>query len=264
MHEIPGEQFERVLPLLAGGDWRPVLPEAVCERINPGRVFVDRADAPSSAWIWLACGYFYLCGQPPADAAQSLADQMNADLVQAWAAVGERGLVLAPLSAGWQAVLEGFLAGKHYAPIYRREYRLNPGRFRPSAAPPGFRLRRMDADLLARLGGMTTWRSPADFLAHGLGFCLLDGEEIAAHCASVFASRTRVEIDVHTAEGCRRRGLAHAAASALVKACLEEGREPNWECFWNNEPSNALAGSLGFEKCADHAAFYWEPENKQG
>ncbi len=263
MQEIEIQKFENVLPLLAADDWRPVLPEAVCEGYNPGRVFVDRPDAPASAWVWLPCGYFYLYGQPPANAPRTLADSLNADLVPAWTRAGETGLVLVPRSAGWQSVLEGFLAGKGYARIYRREYRLVPRRFTPSAAPAGFKLRRMDVELVERLGGMPSWRSTEEFLARGLGFCLMDGDEIAGYSASVFATRTRVEIDVHTVARLRRRGLAHAAASALVKACREEGREPNWECFWNNEPSNALAGSLGFEKCADHAVFYWEPENIQ-
>jgi GNAT superfamily N-acetyltransferase len=260
MQEIRQEQFYRVLPLLAGADWRPVVPQAVCEGFNPGRVLVDEPDMPTGALIWLSCGYFYLCGQPPLHAAQELADLMNGDFVPAWAAAGENGLVLAPLSSKWQAVLEGFLAGKRYAHIYRRVYRLNTRNYAVVDAPQGFELRRMDAGLLERLGGIPTWQSTEDFLAHGLGFCLLQGDEIVAHCASVFATQERVEIDVHTSEAFRRRGLAQAAASALIKACLESGREPNWECFWNNEASNGLAARLGFEKCADHDIFYWEPE----
>jgi RimJ/RimL family protein N-acetyltransferase len=118
----------------------------------------------------------------------------------------------------------------------------------------------VDAALAARLGGMPSWRSPEAFLAHGVGYCLLQAEEIVAHCTSVFVTRSQVEIDVQTGEAFRRRGLAHAAASALIAACLKGGREPNWECFWNNESSNALAASLGFVKSGDHGVFYWEPE----
>lgn len=259
MQEIQPDHFHRVLPLLAGA-WRPVVPQAVCEGYNPGRVFVDRPGAPTCAWIWLSCGYFYLCGQPQPDASQHLADRMNADFVPAWQAAGERGPVLAPLTPGWQAVLEGFLAGKRHARIFRRSHRLDRERFVPSPAPRGFELRRMDGELVERMGGAPSWGSARDFLANGLGYCLLQGETIAAFCSSVFASRTRLEIDVQTAEPFRRRGLARAAASAFVTACLESNREPNWECFWDNEPSNALAAGLGFTKEVDHPVFYWEPE----
>lgn len=264
MQEIAANQFHSVIPLLAATDWQPVAPQVVCDGANPGRVFVDQTGLPASALVWLSCGYLYLYGQPPANADWILPDLMNAIFVPAWAEAGEDGLVLAPLSAGWQAVLEGFLAGKRYARVYRRAFRLERRRFVPSVAPQGFRVQRLDAGLVERLGGMGTWRSTPEFLANGFGFCVLHGDEIAAHCATVFASRTRVEIDVKTDERFRQRGLARAAASALISACLEEGREPNWECFWNNEPSNALAASLGFEKCADHPAFYWAPGKRQG
>lgn len=260
MQEIVAEQFQCVLPLLAQAAWQPVVPRAVCEGFNPGRVFVDRTHAPTAALIWLPCGYFYLCGQPPALADQTLADRMRDDFVPAWRAAGERGLVLAALSPGWQDVLEGFMAGKRHARIYRRAFTLDVPRFEPSPPPQGFRLRRVDAALAARLGGMPSWRSPEAFLAHGVGYCLLQEEEIVAHCTSVFVTRSQVEIDVQTGEAFRRRGLAHAAASALIAACLKGGREPNWECFWNNESSNALAASLGFVKSGDHGVFYWEPE----
>jgi hypothetical protein len=32
----------------------------------------------------------------------------------------------------------------------------------------------------------------------------------------------------------------------------------NWECFWDNGPSSALAGKLGFSPLQDYPVYYWE------
>ena len=68
----------------------------------------------------------------------------------------------------------------------------------------------------------------------------------------------RCEIDIHTKEKYRRRGLAHYAASAFIEECLARGLRPNWECWWDNEPSVSLAKKLGFEPISDHPVFLVE------
>jgi RimJ/RimL family protein N-acetyltransferase len=97
-----------------------------------------------------------------------------------------------------------------------------------------------------------------DFLTHGIGFALLQGDQVASACTSVFASQTHVEIDVHTDEKFQHRGFAQLTASALIEACLQRGKTPNWECFWDNEASSALAGKLGFSPRSDYPVYYWE------
>lgn len=87
---------------------------------------------------------------------------------------------------------------------------------------------------------------------------LLDDNEIVSVCMSVFASQERMEIDVHTAENYRRRGFAALTAAAFIEACLQRGKQPNWECFWDNQPSVALAGELGFCALPDFPVYYWQ------
>ncbi len=265
MRELDKGSYVAVLPLLAEA-WQTVVPHAVCEGHQPGRVFATGGARPAGAWIWLSCGYLFLAGEPQDPPPHAAASRLLTEtLWPAWQASGESGLVLIPFSAAWEAALLAILQEQPYERIYRRPFVLNRSKFAAhgdwaACIPAGLAMRRVDETLAARLGGMPTWASTGDFLRKGIGYCLLAGEEIACSCTTVFASTTAVEIDVHTAEPYRRQGLASLAAAALIEDCLRGGRRPNWECFWDNEASCALAARLGFEVQDDYPVYYWEPE----
>jgi RimJ/RimL family protein N-acetyltransferase len=116
----------------------------------------------------------------------------------------------------------------------------------------------VDKSLVENAGVLGSWASPDDFMAHGIGYALMDGERIASVCTSVFASSTHVEIDVHTEDEYRRRGFACMTASALIEECLWQGMQPNGECFWENQEYTALALKLGFEHLAYYPVYFWE------
>jgi RimJ/RimL family protein N-acetyltransferase len=80
----------------------------------------------------------------------------------------------------------------------------------------------------------------------------LKDNEIACECSSVFIGGGAVEINIHTNEKYRRQGLAAIAATAFISECLDRGLHPNWECWWDNQPSISLAQKLGFEPVKDH------------
>jgi GNAT superfamily N-acetyltransferase len=147
--------------------------------------------------------------------------------------------------------------------IYRRPFQFDIAQFKrlghwQDALPAGFQLRRMDAHLTGRIGAPPGWTSPEAFLEHGLGVVLLEGDEIVSLCTSVFASQEYMEIDIHTEDKYQRQGFAVLTASAFIEECLRLGKQPNWECFWENEASTSLAKKLGFQAEADYPVYYWE------
>lgn len=264
MDELSFPQFSLFEPLLDGLP-NPVLPRGVVEGFNPGRVFVDDRSQPRAGLVWLACGYLYLAGDPARVDPAGLENLLNGDLAPAWRAGGETGYILVPGTPGWVGCLEGLLGEQPHAHIFRRAFTFNPEGFAaladwPERIPDGFELRRVDSALVERLGGLGTWASPADFLARGLGFVILRGDTIASACTSVFGCSSGLEIDVHTEEAFRGQGLATLTVAAFIDTCLMSGRLPNWECFWDNAPSAALAGKLGFKMKEDYPVVYWEPE----
>jgi GNAT superfamily N-acetyltransferase len=263
MIELMPPEFTRALPLLAGIR-QAVLPYAICEGINPGRVFVDRTENPRTALIWSPVGYYLLCGDPALAEELSPISRVLSDIfIPASQAAGESGFILIPSDEAWKEHLPALLPGREVIEIYRRPFTFDPVRFAAlgdwrDRIPPDFRLQPIDAALAEQVGVLASWASLEDFLAHGVGFALLHGAEIASACTSVFASRTHIEIDVHTEEKFQRRGFAQLTARALIEACLQRGKEPNWECFWENEASTALAGKLSFSALPDYPVYYWE------
>jgi RimJ/RimL family protein N-acetyltransferase len=157
------------------------------------------------------------------------------------------------------------ILGDHQAiEIFRRQFAFNPEKFAQQSnqkklVPAGFKLHPIDQALLDKFGtDRFPWESPRVFLEKGFGFWLLAGEEIACECSSAFIGGRAAETNIHTEEKYQRRGLATAAASAFIVECLARGLRPNWECWWENKPSVALAQKLGFEPIRDHPVFLVE------
>lgn len=262
MKELVGGQFERAVPLFKNCK-QSVLPMAVCQGYNPGRIFVDQAEDPKTVLLTTLAGYYFLAGaRPRKNDGREIARILVEQILPAALAEGENGFLLVP-PAGWEDLLPILLPSRNPSRIYRRTFAFNPARFADlppwrERIPAGFHLRRLEKEAAQELGGMACWRSVEDFLRKGIGFGLFDGEVMASVCYSVFASREAVELDIKTEEKYRRQGLATLAASAFIEECLQLGKRPNWECFWDNEASARLAESLGYARGEDYPVYFWE------
>ena len=263
MIELTSSEYGEILPLLKEFPQR-VLPYAICQGINPGRVFADRGSNPRVALIWTMVGYFFLAGDPAQASDLSEIRRVLLEIfLPASQAGGEDSFILIPSSPAWSECLAEILPGQALDEIYRRPFAFDPQRFAAAGdwhrrIPLGLHLHRVDAGLAQRLNVLASWASIDDFLRFGLGFAILDGDKIASACTSVLASRQKMEIDVHTAEAYRGQGLATICASAFIAACLQRGTQPNWECFWDNEASSHLALKLGFTPLPDYPVYYME------
>ena len=263
MIELAQDDFFLVIPLLSGIGQR-VLPHAVCEGINPGRVFVDQRDDPKLALIWTPVGYYFLCGDPTSCFEDNLfSDTITRIFIPASLETGENCLILITSSQTWKEHLSTLLPGREIIQIYRRPFEFDIKAFHSTGnwraqIPESMHLVSMDAKLAEKTGVLASWATLDDFLAYGLGFALVKDEEIICTCTSVFANQKMLEIDVHTVEEHQRKGYATLTASALIEECVRRGKEPNWECFWDNELSASLANHLGFFALPDYPVFFWE------
>jgi RimJ/RimL family protein N-acetyltransferase len=268
MIELSRHEFSQARAL-AGELNQAVLPAAVLEGINPGWVFADRVQSPRLVMIGLPCGYVFIGGDPPeASMLAELSQILDEEIVPRSTAAGNIGFVLSLPSPAWDTALPELLGERHAVPVFRRTFHLDEARFAQveaslPALPPGYSLGQIDAAALAAYPALAEeiaegWAANEDFLAHGLGVYITQHGSLASYCIAPFASSQAVEIAVATQEGQRRKGLARQAAAAFLRLCLDAGLRPNWECFWDNAPSTALAISLGFEVARDYPIFYWE------
>ena len=263
MIELAPYEYASAIPLMSGIK-QAVVPYAVCEGFNPGRVFVDRRENPQIALIWIGAGWFFLGGEPTqARDLASISRLLTGSCITTAQTQEEIGLILVTSTQAWKDYLPRLLPERKVIEIYRRTFSFDPARFAArgdwrSHIPPGFELQPICATTAEQTGVPACWASIDEFLAHGIGYILVEGNHIFSICKSAFTSREKIEIEIQTDEGCRRRGYATLTASALIEECLRRGKKPNWECFWDNEPSSTLAGKLGYKFIEDYPVYYWE------
>jgi RimJ/RimL family protein N-acetyltransferase len=118
--------------------------------------------------------------------------------------------------------------------------------------PAGFEIRAIDRPLLERC----EWRSEMEFycgsldnfLANGIGTCLMRGDDIIVEAYASSLGGGRAEIGAVTRAAYRGQGYAPIACAYLIEACEERGCQPNWSCDIDNEASIRVARKLGFRQ----------------
>ncbi len=266
MKHLSRNAFHRIAPLFAG--MPPSVPlDGVLDGLHLGRIFVDDVEAPASALVWTRWGYHFLGGEPANTVFnQTLRPLIEETLLPASRAMGEPDMLLTVHPPAWKEALPRIVPDHPPVEIFRRTFRLDPEVFRARhgdwrvRVPNGAAVRRIDLGLASDLRRYieVTWPSLEDFMARGLGYVLIAEGSPVCICSAAFVARGRVEIGIKTETAYRRRGFGLLTASAMVEACLTEGLEPHWECFWDNTPSVKLAERLGFERVADTPIYYWE------
>jgi len=220
-----------------------------------GRVFADDAADPHVLAVRQG-PFWYLAGEAGHPAA--------GDLV---AAIPPFSLVM-PSSPAWIALLERRL-GDRLEAVPRVSFRADGlsldhlGSLVANSAHRD-RLQPVDADMAARLATMPDawfdlegYGSPADFAARGIGFAVVDGDDVAGAAWSSLACRAAIEVSVFVDERHRRRGVATAVAARLVLECLVRSLRPSWDAA--NEESRRLAMKLGFLPAGSYLARYLRP-----
>lgn len=87
----------------------------------------------------------------------------------------------------------------------------------------------------------------------GLGMAVTKDGEIVSGASSYSRYREGIEIEIDTSKAHRRRGLATAAAAALILKCLDKGLYPSWDA--QNLWSAALAEKLGYTRDHDYPVY---------
>lgn len=105
MIELNPNEFTSVLNLLAGIKQK-VLPFAICQGINPGRIFVDQRQNSQTALIWSPVGYYFLAGKPDqAGDLPGISRVLTEVFIPASQASGETGFILISSHESWRVTL---------------------------------------------------------------------------------------------------------------------------------------------------------------
>lgn len=118
--------------------------------------------------------------------------------------------------------------------------------------PEGFTMKPIDRELLERC----EWRSEMEFfcgsldnyLAHGIGLCMMHGDDIIVEVYASSLGQTHAEIGAVTRKTHRGRGFAPIACAYLIQECQQRGYQACWSCETDNTASIRVAQELGFQE----------------
>lgn len=257
MIEIPPSEFDKAAPLFSAIHHNVAIVHSVLERNSAGRIFVDACDAPSLALLYAEGAFFYLTGDEKAAIPGD--EWVNLIFDRLLPQMKEPELVLFTFSAGMHTKLGELLDTRGAIQIRRKNFRFNPARFQSlpdwrKALPEGYSMHLVDGELAERFPRFLPLTSST---SHRFGVCLQYGSEIISECSSVFVGKNEAEIDIHTGESYRGKGMAALTACAFIEECLLRGFTPAWSCWPERKASAALAVKLGFDELPDVPAYFW-------
>ena len=281
MIELQLEEFDKVQELFAEVAYN-LNCMAVIAGINPGRIWVDSKENPTSGFLVDNVWAYFLAGDPNNKEFNTAIGKILKDEIFAQAekkeGINQGEWIMYFEDKDWfdkienEFVIKDPMALKRYYYVFEKslipDWRMQ--------IPKGFEMRKIDASLLKdeRLENTeemkwwmkTNYETEEKFLEKGLGVCLIEEgkKTLAGWCLSDWSVDNKIEIGIVTARNYRRRGFATLCTAAMVELCQEKGYQVGWHCGQENEGSWRTAEKVGFVRKKSYLAangFYKEKDN---
>jgi len=271
MQELKPNEFERVRPMFHGFDYSLSI-QAAIEGNNPGRIFVDDVTHPRTAFALTVEGYL-LVGEHDNPATNASLRRLLAEKIFTGEIFvnGNDSMSLAICPETWEARLPELIPTHEIEKNERYHYRCRHLQFDwRNHLPDGYTVRCLDRTLLEdsdvvfsnQVGAWNDlteyWGTVENFLARGIGFCVLHDNKVVSKCTSDCVAGDQIDIGIVTDSAHRRKGLAAVAVAATVEHCLERGfKTIGWHCNAFNAASWQLAEKVGFKRNREYAYYYY-------
>lgn len=126
--------------------------------------------------------------------------------------------------------------------------------------PNGYEIKAIDRQLAERINDemdneyfLEHFTSINDFLVRGIGYCILNNDQIVSAATSTAACQHAIDVEIKTSADYQRTGLGTIIGATLVKACLERDIDPKWLAA--NDRSCRLAKKLGYTPGESYTTF---------
>lgn len=248
MHHLPLKDAGALAPLFEGLEDSMVL--AYLEG-SMGEGYADRMPGPTAGLI-VSSEYCFFGGDAGTPGARELVENLFS--CTDW---DEVTVITREGDMAWRDLL---LSVKKNHPvevprfgIVQKDYDFDLEHLKEMASrvPPELRLVPFDLEIYGQAMA-EHWSQPfcdafasgEDFLKRGFGFAVTDQGRLVAGASTMTVYKGGEETQVATREEYRGRGLALAAAAALIAECLRRGMRPCWDAA--NETSLHMALRLGY------------------
>lgn len=237
MKKLDLRSYHTVIPYITEDPCGMIYPLSVVQMYQHGDIYTDG----HSVLIWHQCGFAYIFGHPDHSFFDEIHDIMCADDLP-------RRFILFTADPDTERYFhgkQGIVTGQRYG--YRYPSDISASSF---PLPDGYEIHEIDRDCIDRMQGRITpyfsWREPSEFLVKGKGFYVTYEDIPAAWAFSAAVTDDEIDIGIETHTDHRHKGLALAAASHMIRYCMDMHKRPVWACDAANGASQALAEKLGF------------------
>lgn len=271
LQELKSNEFERVRPMFQGFDYSLSIHAAI-EGNNPGRIFVDEAEQPRTAFALTVEGYLLAGEHDNPTTNEALRCLLKEKIFTGEVFVnGDWSMSLAVHPETWEAKLPELIPTHEVEKNDRYHYLCRTVKFDwRNNMPEGYTIHRVDRALLdddrfvfsGPLGEWMDfeemWWTVENFLSKGVSFCVVQGQEAVSWCTCDCVAGDQIDVGVITHPAHRRRGLATVAVAATVEHCLSHGFSVvGWHCNARNVGSWKTAEKVGFQRNREYAYYYY-------
>jgi len=269
IHELRKSDYQKVQSLFDELHWN-LITNAVIEGTSPGKIYVDSAENPKTAFMCTVEGY-YLTGRTNNDAFNKSLNKLIFERLFTGDTVrkDETDTAIGFHPTTWKKKMPTIFKGRTPLTTARRHYictELKENHWKDHI-PKGFQIQRIDEKLLQTPQlkipehvpdwMKTNWGSIPNFMKKGFGFCTLHDKQIVSWSIADCASGNACEIGIHTQEDYRRQGLATLTAAAAVDYALSNGfKQVGWHCDEYNLGSIGVAEKVGFKLERKYIQYY--------
>jgi GNAT superfamily N-acetyltransferase len=246
--------------------------KAVIEGVNPGRVFVDDLNFPSSGLIWLGNndGFIFIGDENNEEFNNELNIFIDQIITPEALNVGLHWFEGVGNHPRWNTTIEKLLNNRELGNWNQRVYTLQKEDYLFNdelTIERGYKVEKICKTLYenkdysiknieflhAKI--LEFWSSPEEFFNHGIGYCIVYKNEIVSVCFSGFVVGNVHCIDIETLKAHQGKKLAQKIAQSFVEDCLNNNRVPYWDCMESNKPSVAVAENIGFKNTFNYVGY---------
>lgn len=220
-----------------------VYPLSMAEMIQQGDIFANH----HSVLFWHYCGFAFIYG----DYDESFLNDVYKNFIDN--SMHSRRLILFisdEKTKGFFINKENITLERRYFFEYRKAIPTNN-----QALPLNLKLCEIRQELFNKINGNITplfsWGNPSEFFEKGKGYCIVDGEAVAAWAFTAAISDEEIDIGVETRAEYQHRGLGAIVSDKMIKYCFQQHKRPVWACHSNNIASQKLAEKVGFVKASE-------------
>lgn len=245
---------------------------AVIEGVNPGRVFVDDIEIPTSGLIWLGNndGFIFIGDEKNESFNNELNNYIDKIIIPEALKIGLNWFEGVGNHPSWNTTIEKVLNNRTLGSWNQRVYTLQKDDYTYNSElviEKGYKVVKISEKLFENkdnaiknidfLRGkiLEFWSSSEMFFSNGIGYCMLYKDEMVSICFSGFVVENVHGVDIETLEAHQGKKLAQKVAQSFVEDCLNNNMVPYWDCMESNKPSIAVAENIGFKIAFNYVGY---------